>query len=91
MTATGMMQVWTGLIIRSSSSSEVASVVGHEIAHYTRLHSLEGFRRLKSKMATASFIDLGLAALTGVGGIAQMSAILSYLAFNREQERNNFV
>lgn len=86
MTATGMMQVWTGLIIRSSSSSEIASVVGHEIAHYTRLHSLEGFRRLKSKMATASFIDLGLAALTGVGGIAQMSAILSYLAFNREQE-----
>jgi len=86
MTATGMMQVWTGLIIRSSSSSEIASVVGHEIAHYTRLHSLEGFRRLKSKMATASFVDLGLAALTGVGGIAQATAILSYLAFNREQE-----
>jgi predicted Zn-dependent protease len=86
MTATGMMQVWTGLIVRASSSSEIASVVGHEIAHYTRLHSLEGFRRLKSKMATASFLDLGLAALTGVGGIAQATAILSYLAFNREQE-----
>jgi predicted Zn-dependent protease len=86
MTATGMMQVWTGLIVRSSSSSDIASVVGHEIAHYTRLHSLEGFRKLKSKMATAGFLDLGLAALTGVGGIAQATAALSYLAFNRGQE-----
>ena len=86
MTATGMMQIWTGLIIRASSSSDIASVVGHEVAHYTRLHSLEGFRKLKSKMASASFIDLGLAALTGVSGIAQMTAVLSYLAFNRSQE-----
>jgi len=37
-------------------------------------------------MATAGFLDLGLAALTGVGGIAQATAALSYLAFNRGQE-----
>ena len=86
MTATGMMQVWTGLIVRASSSSEIATVVGHEIAHYTRLHSLEGFRKLKSKMSTASFFDLGLMALTGVPGLAQMTAALSYLSFNRSQE-----
>ena len=86
MTATGMMQVWTGLIVRASSSSEIATVVGHEIAHYTRLHSLEGFRKLKSKMSTASFFDLGLAVLTGVSGVAQMTAALSYLSFNRSQE-----
>jgi predicted Zn-dependent protease len=87
MTATGMMQIWTGLIVRASSTDEIAAVVGHEIAHYTRLHSLEGFRTLKSKMASASFFDLGFAVLTGVSApIGQASAMLSYLSHNREQE-----
>lgn len=86
MTATGMMQIWTGLIIRAGSTDEIAAVVGHEIAHYTRLHSLEGFRALKKKMAAGSFLDLGLAVLTGVSGIGQAGAMLSYLSHSREQE-----
>jgi predicted Zn-dependent protease len=87
MTATGMMQIWTGLIVRSTSTDEIAAVIGHEIAHYTRLHSLERFRSLKSKMATASFFDLGLAVLTGISApVGQAAAILSFLSFNRAQE-----
>ena len=87
MTATGMMQIWTGLIVRAGSSDEIAAVIGHEIAHYTRMHSLQRFRDLKSKMATASFFDLGFAVLTGVAApVGQAAAILSYLAFNRSQE-----
>ena len=87
MTATGMMQVWTGLIVRATSTDEIAAVVGHEIAHYTRMHSLERFRSLKSKMATASFFDLGLAVLTGVSApVGQATALLSFLSFNRDQE-----
>ena len=87
MTATGMMQVWTGLIVRATSTDEIAAVVGHEIAHYTRMHSLERFRSLKSKMATASFFDLGLAVLTGVSApVGQATALLSFLSFNRGQE-----
>ena len=87
MTATGMMQIWTGLIVRASSTDEIAAVVGHEIGHYTRLHSLQGFRKLKSRMATASFFDLGFAALTGISApVGQATALLGYLAFNREQE-----
>jgi len=87
MTATGMMQIWTGLIVRATTTDEIAAVVGHEIAHYTRLHSLQGFRSLKSKMAAASFFDLGVAVLTGVSApVGQATALLSYLSFNREQE-----
>ncbi len=86
MTATGMMQIWTGLIIRASSTDEIAAVVAHEIAHYTRLHSLEGFRALKRKMSTGAFFDIGLAALTGVYGLGQTAAAMSYLSFSREQE-----
>lgn len=87
MTATGMMQIWTGLIVRASSSDEIAAVVGHEIAHYTRLHSLQGFRNLKAKMSAASFFDLGFAVLTGVSApVGQATALLTYLSFNRDQE-----
>ena len=38
-------------------------------------------------MATASFFDLGFAVLTGVAApVGQAAAILSFLAFNRDQE-----
>lgn len=87
MTATGMMQIWTGLIVRASSTDDIAAVVGHEIAHYTRLHSLHGFRNLRAQMARASFFDIGLAVITGVAvPVGQAAALLNYLAFNREQE-----
>ena len=87
MAATGMMQIWTGLITRASSTDEIAAVVGHEIAHYTLLHSLENLRALRKKMATGSMFDLVVIATTGVSSqIGQMTAVLSALAFNREQE-----
>lgn len=87
MTATGMMQVWTGLIVRASSTDDIAAVIGHEIAHYTRMHSLQGFRKLKSQMTSATVFDFGLAILTGIAvPVGQTAAMLNYLAFNREQE-----
>jgi tetratricopeptide (TPR) repeat protein len=87
MTATGMMQVWTGLLVRASSTDELAAVIGHEIAHYTRLHTLERLRKLKSMAARGSIFDLGVAILTGYSTpIGQASAMLNVLAFNREQE-----
>jgi len=87
MTASGVMQIWTGLLLRSRSSDEVASVIGHEIAHYTRLHTLERLRRLKKNMAAGSIFDIGITILTGVSAPAgQLSAALSALSFSRSQE-----
>lgn len=87
MTATGMMQIWTGLIVRANSTDEIAAVIGHEIAHYTRLHSLERMRAIKSKMAAGSIFDIILLGATGVSApVGQMSAMMSVLSFNRKQE-----
>lgn len=88
MTATGMMQVWTGLLVRASSTDELAAVIGHEIAHYTRLHTLERLRKLRSSATTGSIFDIGLTVLTGVntGGLAQSATMLGVLSFSREQE-----
>jgi predicted Zn-dependent protease len=87
MTPTGMMQVWTGLLLRAQTTDEVAAVIGHEIAHYTRLHTLERLRSMKKNMAAGSFFDLGIAVLTGVSTpVGQVAAMLNILAFSREQE-----
>ncbi len=88
MTATGMMQIWTGLLVRSTSSDEIAAVVGHEIAHYTRMHTLKRFRRLKSSAAAGGLIDIGISIFTGTSvPIAQSLASMNALAFSRDQEQ----
>ncbi len=87
MTATGMMQIWTGLIVRANSTDEIAAVVGHEIAHYTRLHSLQRLRDMKKKLAAGSVFDIALLLATGYNTpLGQMTALMSVLSFSREQE-----
>ena len=87
MTATGMMQIWTGLIVRANSTDEIAAVVGHEIAHYTRLHSLQRLRDMKAKLAAGSIFDIALLLTTGYNTpLGQMTALMSVLSFSREQE-----
>lgn len=87
MAPTGMMQVWTGLLVRATTTDELAAVIGHEIAHYTRLHSLERLRSAKAKSATGSIFDMGLILATGYSvPVGQIMAIMSYMAYNRNQE-----
>ena len=87
MTPNGMMQVWTGLLMRVSSEDELAAVLGHELAHYTRLHTLDRLRRLKTSMTVGSIVDLGLIVFAGVGIPAgQMAAVADAMAFSQQQE-----
>ena len=88
MTATGMMQIWTGLIVRATSTDEIAAVIGHEIAHYTRMHTLQRFRKLKSGATVGTIFDLGIGVLTGIPSpIGQSMAAMNSLSFSREQEQ----
>lgn len=87
MTANGMMQVWTGLLVRVSSEDELAAVLGHELAHYTRLHTMERLRRVKKSMTAGSLVDLGVLVITGVNLPAgQFAAVMDAMSFSREQE-----
>lgn len=87
MTANGIMQIWTGLLVRVSSEDELAAVLGHELAHYTQLHTLKRLKLISDSMASASIIDLGILVVTGVPvPVGQMSAVASAMSFSREQE-----
>lgn len=87
MTANGIVQVWTGLLVRVSSEDELAAVLGHELAHYTQLHTLERLRKIKTNMAAGSIFDLGLAVLTGYSvPVGQLTALATVMAFSRANE-----
>lgn len=87
MAPNGMMQVWTGLFLRVGSEDELASILGHEIAHYTRAHTIERFRRLKKNLTVSAVVGMGLGIFVpGGSALAQSTALANALAFSREQE-----
>jgi beta-barrel assembly-enhancing protease len=82
MAPNGMMIVWSGLLLRTRNEAELATVLGHEFAHFEKRHSVQMFRNVKAK--TDAMTWLGMVP----GGIfAQIGLIGSAMAFNREMER----
>jgi predicted Zn-dependent protease len=82
MAPNGMVQIWTGLLLRMDNEAQLAAVVGHEIGHYLARHSVERLRDAKSRTAFMQFMS----ALGVVGAIAQLVAAAGGLAYSREQE-----
>jgi predicted Zn-dependent protease len=83
MAPNGMMQVWSGLLLRVENEAQLAAVLGHELGHYLERHLLERMRDVKSKSAAATFLAMfGL-----VGALASLGVAASMFAFNREQEQ----
>lgn len=82
----GMMHINTGLLLRVSSEAELASVIGHEIAHYLKIHQIKNYRRAKSTMGAAMFADLVIAGFTGVYGLVSLGAMGDVFAYSRDAE-----
>jgi len=83
MAPNGMMQIWTGLLLRVQNEAQLAAVIGHEMGHYLRRHSLQRWRDARNKTDFAAFF-----AFAGVPGmIAQFGVLASIFSFSREQER----
>ncbi|MGF7146637.1 tetratricopeptide (TPR) repeat protein [Sphingomonas zeicaulis] len=84
MAPNGMMQVWTGLLLRMRNEAQLAAVLGHEFGHFDNRHSLKIFREVRAKtdaMAWLSFLPYG------VGLLAQLGTLGSIFSFNREMEQ----
>jgi predicted Zn-dependent protease len=83
MAPNGMMQVWSGLMLRVDNEAQLAAVLGHEIGHYLARHSVDRLRDAKSRTAFASFLGM-FGVLGAVGGLGVLGAGFSY---GREHER----
>lgn len=83
MSPNGMMQVWSGLMLRVDNEAQLAAVLGHEIGHYVQRHGIERLRDAKSRSAFGQFIGLfGM-----VGALSQVGLLASMFAYGREHER----
>lgn len=89
MAPNGMMQVWSGLLLRAANEAQLAAVIGHEIGHYLARHSVEMLRDAKSRSAFGQFLGLALAAagVGAAGSLAQLALIAGQFAYSREHER----
>src|SRR2546421_3540749 len=99
MAPNGMLQVWTGLLLRTANEAQLAYVLGHEVAHYVRRHSLQQMRDVQSKTAFLQVIGMVVGTAGGVAGGAgaiaaapvqlgvQLATLGSAYAFSRDAER----
>ena len=90
MAPNGMMQVWTGLILRAQNEAQLAYVLAHEIGHYLRRHSIQQWRdvKMKSSLAAVFLVPLvGVSILPGVRQLVAMAFMGSLQAFSRDNER----
>lgn len=83
MAPNGMMQVWSGLLLRVDNEAQLAAVIGHEIGHYVQRHLLDRLRDAKSR----SSFGLFMAMFGVVGLIGQLGMIAGMFGFSRDQER----
>lgn len=79
MAPNGMMEVWTGLLLRVRNEAQLAAVLGHEYSHYQKRHSLQGFKSAKKNLGAAVWL----------GGIVpgiQLALIGAIFSNSREME-----
>ena len=86
----GAMQVWTGLLLRAQNEAQLSCVLGHEVTHYLKRHTIENWRRaVNTSGAMAVFAIVTVGAGVGlIGLVAQLGAAGALLSFSRDQERD---
>lgn len=82
----GMMLVYTGLLLRMHSESELAAILGHEVAHFERRHSLQALRKRRDAMSWAAWMTVA-SSLTVYPTNFFGTFLADYFSFSRDQER----
>ena len=82
MAPNGMLQIWSGLLLRLENEAQLAAVLGHEIGHYLERHSLDRLRDAKARSGFAAF----LGAFGLLGAVGQLATVAGLYANSREQE-----
>jgi beta-barrel assembly-enhancing protease len=69
----GVLQIWSGLLLRMDNEAQLAAILGHELGHYVRRNGIVRFKDAKTRSGAAA--AMGMVPLLGlIGGLATMSA-----------------
>ena len=85
----GMMAVWSGLLLRADNEAQLAFVLGHEIGHYIRRHSLRRMMEIRQQGNLLVFVNVALAG-AGLGSATYLTSAFvqaNIMSFTRDQER----
>lgn len=82
----GRIGVFTGLLKAAQNQDQLAAVIGHEVAHVTRHHSLQ---RANREMTTQVGVMAGTAVLGGGPGVGDMVALGAQLGLSLPFSRAN--
>jgi len=85
MAPNGVMIVWTGIILRTRNEAQLASVFGHELAHYINRDSLKRWREIRNTTDAAVFFTFATGGIAGI--LAGFAAYDSIMSFSRDMER----
>ena len=83
MAPNGMMQVWSGLMLRVDNEAQLAAVLGHEIGHYLARHSVEKLRSAKAHSSTATVMSM----FGALGALGALGVAASFSGYSRDHER----
>jgi hypothetical protein len=89
MAPNGVTMVFTGALLRMRDESELATVLGHEFAHYKARHSLESYmttKRTTAFLSTFGIVSFG-AGVPIAGQIAYLGGIGGLFKQSRDNER----
>lgn len=93
MSPNGTMRVYSGLLLRARNEAELASVLGHEFAHFEMRHTLDGFRRARTGSDILAWTTLLGTAASMYGGVrtgyidSSFSIFGALSHYQREDER----
>jgi predicted Zn-dependent protease len=83
----GAMVVWSGLLIRVQNEAQLAAVLGHELGHYKRRHTLSMWRRARAATNGLMGIQLLTGGLVpGLGDTAFLLTMGTLMEHSRDQE-----
>jgi predicted Zn-dependent protease len=88
-TPDGSIYICTGMLSRMDNEAQLAALIGHEMTHISKDHSVLQRTKIKKSTATKAQIQVGLGLLMGgfsglVGNLTSMAAITGY---SRELEQ----
>ena len=82
----GPIYFYTGLIKLAANDDELASVLGHEISHITKRHSVKQMKKSQDMMIGLAALDALIKGGNTVKGAAEIAAGLQQMKFSRGDE-----
>ena len=79
----GQLYIHTGTLLRLDSEAELASVLGHEGAHYTQDHIYKSIHSAKISMPVLTVVG----AAVGFAALGQIAGVSTVMGMSRDHER----